>query len=966
MRNHKSIRHAAGLGACKSLYESIEAYNATLNGYSQLAKYLGLIALFLTVILLQNSSAPDASSIDSNLKGQFFTTASGAVDSSTGKVVTEFANSVAIYTWLREFVDTVFQEPMCNDLHCDGPEEFPSWWPFGYGAELGDADKRAFSPCYADCSIFMDPTKLAHVKVDFFDVAKLQAAFNKYDQMISNGGIFGRLPSEWGMGERPIAGWNICSRDRTEYGFLDTFCIFNGDVIIDGLPYRVDELDTADSSFGGVMEFELFFGNWELRIAYDKWNLVGEVDLAYPAVRGSLQFANMGSEFGDPEVFAPCPEADQCGGQWYRGVYLRKCRPMTYEEYIWWVYVDPGWEPDTSLDDVEWWNEDQYLLCMGYSDPVLLLDQNYVVDPFGAQIKALFRTKNYTKSMASGEMSPLELNMDVLNWALPDLANDGYFSFQSLEQLAELGMWWTLADMGFNGSYYWEFGLNSRDNAEPFWAADGYCDAFNNNIFGAYDAGDCCCITCTDPTGGDDTCVSDSGGCGKGQDCNGPASLVNTTGWDTCNLFGAVDGMLSRDACGLENLALDRVDITYPFMAHKAVRDIITYYEGEDEWNPSRIPSAVCPDCSVVPDGSSYFSVPFAVDETTSASHPTTQALHSDTEYVEELLFPALATSRSRFVGNNLIVVGPLVSQTRYQQAECDQKASHFQSFLASKDLMCADREASKSTAPFGIDAALSESSSLYRATNWEDVLAEVYPEMAAVLMNTSTLILPAGFSVDQQSGRGTNVAFEYPVVLDVNFNNSRARDFVTLLDDGGYIDSLTSSLNLKLVTYNPAAGLWTLLHLSWVPQIGGTWSFVRTTTVVDLDLYYTAEDGLRTVVELCFGALLCAFIAQEVNEMHKARKTTGRMLTYFQSKENIFDLMVYGLLVVSGSVWMVTYLGPVTSRVKHDISIDDLYKVGCRRLYVDYALHLLFVADRCICCHQQRVGFCPHWARYK
>ena len=90
----------------------------------------------------------------------------------------------------------------------------------------------------------------------------------------------------------PAAGWNVCSRDKFERGFFEPVCIFDGDIFIDGLPYRTNELEYNGDSFADSIDLNLFQGDWELRIAFDNFTWEGpegsEIPIAFPAVRGQV------------------------------------------------------------------------------------------------------------------------------------------------------------------------------------------------------------------------------------------------------------------------------------------------------------------------------------------------------------------------------------------------------------------------------------------------------------------------------------------------------------------------------------------------------------------------------------------------------------------------------------------------------------------------------------------------------
>ena len=86
---------------------------------------------------------------------------------------------------------------------------------------------------------------------------------------------------------------------------------------------------------------------------------------------------------------------------------------------------------------------------------------------------------------------------------------------------------------------------------------------------------------------------------------------------------------------------------------------------------------------------------------------------------------------------------------------------------------------------------------------------------------------IPKGFSYDMGSGRPSNkISFPYPVLFDINFNQSKAYQVVNAISEGLYIDQYTATLNMLFCTYNPSAGLWALTTLTWEPSIGGSWDF--------------------------------------------------------------------------------------------------------------------------------------------
>ena len=138
-----------------------------------------------------------------------------------------------IYTWLESNVlDRIFMSSVCGDAVCTIPDEQPYF--------RGCAEMREFRGCQADCGV----AETKQVTVNFFDPWKLQAAYDQvanaaqYGWNSGDGSGFLDASAYVGSGKSPLAGWNICSRNLKEEGFFEHVCLFDGDIFIDGLPYR--------------------------------------------------------------------------------------------------------------------------------------------------------------------------------------------------------------------------------------------------------------------------------------------------------------------------------------------------------------------------------------------------------------------------------------------------------------------------------------------------------------------------------------------------------------------------------------------------------------------------------------------------------------------------------------------------------------------------------------------------------
>ena len=190
-----------------------------------LGKYLVLVALFLTVLFLQNATGHDGASIGAAIARVL------EVDPDSEPA---FETTSDITDWLNATVETIFTTPTCGDSRaglgdeaeapplslpprcgdfiCSSPEEYPSYDPGG------DA-RQDFSPCEPDCGSLN--ATLVSMRVTFSDIVKLRAAYSDFD-VLSEQGYAGHTVDEWGVSDNsPIGGWNICSRDKTEYGEPD-------------------------------------------------------------------------------------------------------------------------------------------------------------------------------------------------------------------------------------------------------------------------------------------------------------------------------------------------------------------------------------------------------------------------------------------------------------------------------------------------------------------------------------------------------------------------------------------------------------------------------------------------------------------------------------------------------------------------------------------------------------------------
>lgn len=217
----------------------------------------------------------------------------------------------AVQDHIRNVVlDAMFSDETCGNDFCDVPDESPAWLPGG----------REFPGCSTDCGT-VDTTT---VTVHFFDAWKYKHAVEMIEALATETDVRGFTPRQWGvldddgaLAAVPVAGWNICHKTDREQGFNRQVCVFDGDVFVDTLPFRTEELDVSSTSFGGSFSAQLYAGDWELRMAFQNFHWThpetGELtQMAYPAVRGKICITNATTGVEACQVWDPCPDLCPC------------------------------------------------------------------------------------------------------------------------------------------------------------------------------------------------------------------------------------------------------------------------------------------------------------------------------------------------------------------------------------------------------------------------------------------------------------------------------------------------------------------------------------------------------------------------------------------------------------------------------------------------------------------------------
>lgn len=286
------------------------------------------IACFCTVIAFQmNIEKPLGLGFYNTIDDTLFKQDGSVFSSQSGPLV-QRVNQDAMWDFMTEVVSSVFQDPVCGNKKCETPDEMPYF--------MAAADAREFPGCSADCGKINDVDQ--EITVDFYDPFKLYYAHKAIDRAFAHG-YRNKLSTSFLRTGVPQAGWNLCHQKKTEFGREETVCIFDGDIFVDGLPYRTAELDPSNTAFGGRKVVNLFEGDWELRIVFANFSwfdmqinaegaatgVVEEIPLAFPAVRGRICHDIVDGR--NCQDFLPCMNYTTCTSQFYKNVYTSYNEP---------------------------------------------------------------------------------------------------------------------------------------------------------------------------------------------------------------------------------------------------------------------------------------------------------------------------------------------------------------------------------------------------------------------------------------------------------------------------------------------------------------------------------------------------------------------------------------------------------------------------------------------------------------
>ena len=430
---------------------------------------------------------------------------------------------------------------------------------------------------------------------------------------------------------------------------------------------------------------------------------------------------------------------------------------------------------------------------------------------------------------------------------------------------------------------FWKYLSASNEFCDSRKVGDGVCHLEYNVLGCDYDGGDCCDADADVVDIGEDF----SGGTSV-PICQAPWQDRTTAPWRFAvttsdgKTHATVPPLLHRavrDKLFLEfanelQTTTRKAASTTPPLVSLNEHAVVQLQADFDEIINGLAPSLACPECASF--GETYRTIDFNV---------TVSDVNRAAGFNPggEAMFPQLGADdmRLRFMSSpNLVLYGPLLTQTRSKQGTCPSNSEYASELGALTRKFCHLDE--EGDGRYGVDATFVEGAHRFRASNW-DARDALYPSADDIMPSG----IPVGFSYDMGGAGARN----FPVLFSVNMNNSRAGWLLDVLEDGRYFDYLTRKAVLSVVLFNLETETLGYLRFEATRQPEGATSFEWDLKIINPQPHAKAEDLCRLAFEIVFVLYLGRLLLVELAEMRELG-TRAYLLNLF----NFTDLLGYSL----------------------------------------------------------------------
>ncbi|KAK3234029.1 hypothetical protein CYMTET_55689 [Cymbomonas tetramitiformis] len=264
--------------------------------------------------------------------------------------------------------------------------------------------------------------------------------------------------------------------------------------------------------------------------------------------------------------------------------------------------------------------------------------------------------------------------------------------------------------------------------------------------------------------------------------------------------------------------------------------------------------------------------------------------------------------SLHRFINQkNRVLAGAVLETWAVSNTSCQtEKFSKFNS-------RCASTQSNEES--YGVDAVFQTGSTYYDpvAANHQ---AKYYPDESEL----NRFGVPYGFrSFDMKDSQRSR---SFPVLIDVNLDESRAIEMVDYIQECVYFAEMTTHFTLTLLTFNGASDLFTMVRYNIVYDDSGTLYIKDYIESIRTEQFKDAGDYVRATLEVIFAIFFLKSMWSEVMEALAVRRTHGTIGPYLSSIFNIIDMLAF----VCTSAVIVAYV--ILLKLMHEFDLEERYHV--------------------------------------
>lgn len=291
------------------------------------------------------------------------------------------------------------------------------------------------------------------------------------------------------------------------------------------------------------------------------------------------------------------------------------------------------------------------------------------------------------------------------------------------------------------------------------------------------------------------------------------------------------------------------------------------------------------------------------------------------------------SVDRRRYIGGkNVVIGGLLMHQVRQAQDTCPGKfGSTREEESLSGEVWCQDPEHTDSS-PFGVDPAFITTSTIGAGL-------QVHPNNYYENSEINSRGVPYGFYSVEFGRRETG----FPILIDVNAEETAFNKVITYLEEGFYLDKYTKSLKVEILTYNADLRYFCRYVSEFLFTQAGSILVESTADAMDSQPYYYEKNDKKAenfyYVRRAFEAIFCVSclftFCIELFQLGAAMWKNGHPGAYFSSVWNYIELLSIAMHISAILLWIlhVEAVRKFETKLRFDVYVDPLHRQEARFL---------------------------------